>query len=63
MRVRGRRKPCAMRLQEEGRHAVRKINGTVSIKTEDRKRCNIPAVRENLKTVSQRRGVDKTESF
>ncbi|MPC36483.1 hypothetical protein E2C01_029942 [Portunus trituberculatus] len=41
--MRGRRKPCAARPQEEGRHAV-------NMKTEinDRKRCNISAVRKRL---------------
>ena len=60
--VRGRRKPCAARLNEEGRHAVSKINRTISMKImiEDGKRFNILAVRERLKTV---RGVDKTKSF
>ncbi|MPD01703.1 hypothetical protein E2C01_097243 [Portunus trituberculatus] len=53
--MRGRRKPCAARLQEEGRHAVSKISRTVSMKIaiKDRKRCNISAVRKKLKTDSQ----------
>ena len=35
----------------------------MKIVIEDRKRCNIPAERERLKTVSQRRRVDETKSF
>ncbi|MPC38238.1 hypothetical protein E2C01_031743 [Portunus trituberculatus] len=63
--MRGRRKPCGARLQEEGRHALNKIRRAVCMKIvlNDNKRCNIPAVRKRLKTVSQRRGVDKTKSF
>ena len=58
--MRGRRKFYAARPQEEGRHAFSKINRAVSMKIviEDSKRCNILEVRERLKTVSQRRGVD-----
>ena len=42
--VKGRKKFCAARPQEEGRHAVSKINRAVSIKIaiEDSTRCNIP---------------------
>ncbi|MPC75915.1 hypothetical protein E2C01_070315 [Portunus trituberculatus] len=38
---------------------------TVSMKIaiKDRKGCNISAVRKRLKTVNQRRGVDKTKNF
>ena len=63
--MRGRRKPCAARVGEEGRHAVSKISRTVTMKIaiKYRKRCNISAVRKRLKTVSQRRGVDETKSF
>ena len=65
MGVRGRRKSCAAKLQENRRHAISKINGAVSMKIviEDRKRFNILAKRKRLKTVSQRRGVDETKSF
>ena len=63
--VKGRRKSCATRPQEDRRHAVSKINRTVSMKIaiEDSKRCNVPMKREKLKTVSQRRGVDETKIF
>ena len=65
--VKGRRRPCAAKPQEEESHAVRKINRAVSMKIaiEDSKRCSIAAEkeRERLKTVSQRRGVDETISF
>ena len=58
--MRGRRKFCVVGLQEDGRHALSNINRAVSMKIaiEDRKRCNILANRESLKTVSQRRGID-----
>ena len=58
--VRGRRKSCAMRPQEEGRHAVSNITRAVSMKIAigDRQRCSIPARREGMKTLSQRREVD-----
>ena len=57
---RGERKKSVARLQEEGKHAVSKINRAVSMKIaiEDSKRCNILEKRERLKTVSKRRGVD-----
>ena len=65
--MRGKRKSCAARPQNDGRHAVSKINRkkTVSVKIaiEESKRCNIPAERDMLKTVSQRKGVDETKSF
>ena len=63
--VRDIRKPCAVRLQEEGRLAVNKINRAFSVRMviEDSKRCNIPMLRERLKTVSLKKGVDKTNSF
>ncbi|MPC24568.1 hypothetical protein E2C01_017652 [Portunus trituberculatus] len=35
----------------------------MKIAAEDSKRCNIPVMRERLKTVSQRRGVNKIKSF
>ena len=56
IRVRGRRKSYAARLQEEGRHTVSKINRAISMKivVEDIKNCSILAVRERLKTLSQR---------
>ena len=48
--VRGRRKSCAARPQEDRRHAVSKINRAASIKivTEHSKRCNMPAKRESV---------------
>ena len=48
-----------------GRHAVSKIRRAVSMKiaVKESKRDNIAATRKRLKTVSQRRGVDKTKSF
>ena len=47
-----------------GRHAVSKITiGVMKIVVEDSKRTNIVGVRTRLKTVSQRRGVDKAKSF
>ena len=63
--VRERRQSCAARLQEEGRHAVSKIRRAVSMKitVEDSKRANITAMRERLKTVSLRKGIDETKSF
>ena len=63
--MRGRDKSCAARLREQGRHAVSKIRRAVSIKiaVQESKRDNIGAMRKRLKTVSQRRGVDKTKSF
>ena len=49
----------------KGRHAFFKIRGTISMKIEvkESKRGNIAAMRKRLKTVSQRRLVDKTKSF
>ena len=63
--MRGRGKSCAVRLQEQGRHAVSKIRRAVIMKiaVKESKRGNIAAIRKRLKTVSQRRGVDKTKSF
>ena len=48
-----------------GGHAVSKIIIAVSMKiaVKESKRGNIAAMRKGLKTVSQRRGVDKTKSF
>ena len=65
MAVRGRGKSCAARSREQGRHEFSKITRAVSMKTEVKKskRGNIAAIRKRLKTVSQRRGVDKTKSF
>ena len=65
IQMRQRRKSCAMRLQEEGRHAVSMINRAVSMKRaiEDSKRCNFLVKGETLKTVVQRRGVNKTKTF
>ena len=44
-------------------HAVSKTNKAVSMKIaiEDSKRCNIPAKREKLKTVNQRKEVDEVK--
>ena len=56
--VRGRGKSCAARPRDHGRHAV-----TTKIAVKASKRGNIAAMRKRLKTVSQRRGVDKTKSF
>ena len=63
--VRGRSKSCAARPQEQGRHAISEIRRAVSMEVavKDRKRGNIAAMRKRVKTVSQRRGVDKTKSF
>ena len=63
--VRERGQSCAARPREEGRHAVSKIRRAVSMKiaVEDSKTGNTAAKRERLKTVNQRRGVDKTKSF
>ena len=63
--VRERRQSCAARPPEEGRHAVSKIRRAVSMKitVEDSKKGNIVAIRERLKTVSQRRGTDEMKSF
>ena len=49
---------CAAKAQEEGKHAVSKINRDVSMKIvkEDSEGCNTPAVRK-------RREVDKTKGF
>ena len=57
----GRGKSCAVRLREQGRHAVSEIRMKIAIK--ESKRGNIAAMRKRLKTVSQRRGVDKMKSF
>ena len=48
-----------------GRHAVSKIRGAVSMKiaVKESKRGNIAAMRKRLKTVSQRRRVDKTKKL
>ena len=48
-----------------GRHAVSEIRIAVSMKiaVKESKRGNITAMRKRMKTVSQRRGVDKTKSF
>ena len=54
-------KSCAARPREEGRHDVGKFRRAVSMKTtvEDGMRYNI-AECKRLKTVSKRRGVNKT---
>ena len=63
--MRGRSRSCAARLREQGRHAVSEIRRALSMKiaVKESKRGNIAAMRKRLKTVSQRRGVDKTKSF
>ena len=63
--MRGRGNSCTARPREQGRHAVRKIRRAVSMKilVKETKGGNIVAMRKRLKTVSQRRGVDKTKSF
>ena len=63
--MRGRGKSCAARPREQGRPAVSEIRRAVSMKiaVKESKRVNIAAMRKRLKTVSQRRGVDKTKSF
>ena len=63
--VRGRSKSRAVRLREQGRHAVSKIRRAVSMKIalKESKRGNTVAIRKRLKTVCQRRGVDETKSF
>ena len=60
--MRGSGKSCAARPRKQGRHAVSKIRTAVSMKisVKERKRGNIAAMRKRLKTVNQRRGVDKT---
>ena len=56
---------CAARPREQERHVVSKIREAVSIKiaVKDSKRDNIVPMRKTLKTVSQRRGEDKTKSY
>ena len=63
--VRERRNGFTARTREEGIHALNKINIVVSMKIliEYIKRSSIVAVRKRLKTVSQRRGIDKTKRF
>ena len=66
--MRGRSKSCATRPREQERHAVSavsEIRRAVSMKiaVKESKSGNIAAMRKRLKAVSQRRGVDKTESF
>ena len=63
--VGGRGKSCAPRPREQGRHAVNEIRRAVIMKIalKESKTGNIAAMRMRLKTVSQRRGVDKTKSF
>ena len=63
--MRGRGKSCAVRSREQGRHAVSKVRRAVITKkaVKESKRGNIEAMRKRLKTVSPRRGVDKTKSF
>ena len=59
------RKSCVARLREEGRYAVSKIRrpGGIKMAIEDSERCNIPALRRRLKTVSYKRGIDKTKNL
>ena len=63
--MRGRGNSCAARPWEQGRHAVSKIRRAVNMKIalKDSKRGNISAMIKRLKTISQRRGVDKLKSF
>ena len=63
--LRKRRKHCTARPWGQGRHAFSKIRIAVGmeIAAEDSNKANILTVRMRLKTVSQRRGVDKTKSF
>ena len=63
--MRGRSKSCAARPREQGRHTVSETRITVNMKiaVKGSKTDNIAAMRKRLKTVSQRRGVDKTKSF
>ena len=60
-----RSKAYAARPREQGRHAVSEISRAVSMKivVKESKKGNSVAMRKRLKTVSQRRGVDKTKSF
>ena len=53
IRVRGRGKSCAARPREQGRHAVSKIRGAVSMKkaVKESKRGSIAVMRKRLKTV------------
>ena len=62
---RERRKSYTVKPWRERRHAVGKIRRAVSMKivVKEGKRGNIAAKRKRLKTVSQRRGVDKMKSF
>ena len=55
--VKGKRKSCVVRPQEEGRRAISKINRAVSMKIaiEDRERCNIPTEREAKGSQSEER--------
>ena len=63
--VRGRGKSCAARPREKGRHTVSENRRAISMEVvvKESKGGNIQAMRKRLKTVSQRRGVDKTKSF
>ena len=63
--MRGGSKTCAARSREQERHAVSEIRKAVimEIAVKESKRGNITAMRKRLKTVSQRRGVDKTKNF
>ena len=58
-------KSRAARPREQGRHAVSEIRRAVNMKiaVKESKRGNIAAMRKRLKTVSQRRRVDKTKSL
>ena len=52
-------------LCERGRYKVNKVRRAAGMKTEVEysKRCYIAAVRKRVKTVSLRRGIDKTKTF
>ena len=53
------------RPREQGRHAAGEIRKAVSMKiaVKESRRGNFATMRKRLKTVSQRRGVDKTKNF
>ena len=63
--VRERRQCCLVRTQEEGMHVVSKIRRAdrMKIALEDSKRGNTAAMKERLKTVSQRKGVNEMKSL
>ena len=63
--VKERGKSFVARPRMQGRHAVNKIRRAISMKitVKESKRDNLAGMRKRLKTVSQRRGVDKTKIF